>query len=151
MSMNAPDLAALRRLDVAHHLPAQQDYRLMQELGGSRIITHATGCTIFDAEGHSLLDGMAGLWCVQVGYGRAELAAAAHSQLLQLPYYNTFFRTAARPTVLLAARIAGLLGGELQHVFFNNSGSEAIDTIIRMVRYYWQVKGQPRRQVIIAR
>ncbi|MEP7243855.1 MAG: aspartate aminotransferase family protein, partial [Gammaproteobacteria bacterium] len=56
------DLATLRRLDVDHHLPAQQDYKLMQDIGGSRIITRADGCEIFDAEGTSLLDGMAGLW-----------------------------------------------------------------------------------------
>jgi putrescine aminotransferase len=151
MTANAVDLATLRRLDMEHHLPAQQDYRLMQEIGGSRIITRAAGCEIFDAAGESLLDGMAGLWCVQVGYGRKELATAAYEQMLELPYYNTFFRTASRPTVLLAAKLAELLGGELAHIFFSNSGSEAIDTIIRLARYYWQVKGQPGRNVIIAR
>lgn len=151
MTLSSTELATLRRLDIEHHLPAQQDYRLMQDIGGSRIITRAEGCRIFDAAGESLLDGMAGLWCVQVGYGRKELAAAAYEQMLELPYYNTFFRTASPPTVLLAAKLAGLLGGKLAHVFFNNSGSEAIDTIIRLVRYYWQVKGQPGRHVIIAR
>ena len=151
MTQLNPDLAALRRLDVEHHLPAHQDYRLMREIGGSRIITRAEGCRIFDADGQSLFDAMAGLWCVQVGYGRQELARAAYEQMLELPYYNTFFKTAARPTVLLAAKLAELLGGDLSHVFFNNSGSEAIDTIIRLVRYYWQIKGQPGRHVIIAR
>ncbi|MEP7245603.1 MAG: aminotransferase, partial [Gammaproteobacteria bacterium] len=80
-----------------------------------------------------------------------ELARVAYDQMRELPYYNTFFRTASAPTVLLAAKISELLGGKLSHVFFNNSGSEAIDTIIRMVRYYWQVKGQPERNVIISR
>lgn len=79
------DLQSLRRLDLAHHLPAQQNYRLMEQLGGSRIITRAEGCRIYDAEGGSLLDGMAGLWCVNVGYGREELARAAYEQMLQLP------------------------------------------------------------------
>ena len=151
MTANVSDLATLRRLDVEHHLPAHQDYRLLQEMGGNRIITHAEGCRIFDAEGQSLLDAMAGLWCVQVGYGRKELAVTAHEQMLQLAYYNTFFKTASVPTVRLAAKLAELLGGHLQHVFFNNSGSEAIDTIIRIVRYYWQIKGQPGRNVIISR
>jgi putrescine aminotransferase len=145
------NIAELRRLDVAHHLPAQQDHRLMQELGGSRIITRADGCTIWDGDGNALLDAMAGLWCVQAGYGREELAQAAYEQMLELPYYNTFFKTAAPPTVLLAAKVSELLGGDLSHVFFNSSGSEAIDTVIRMARYYWQVKGQPERNVIIAR
>ena len=145
------DIAELRRLDVAHHLPAQQDQRLMRDLGGSRIITRAEGSTIYDGDGVALLDAMAGLWCVQVGYGREELAKAAYEQMLELPYYNTFFKTAAPPTIQLAARIAELMGGDLSHVFFNSSGSEAIDTVIRLARYYWQVKGQPQRNVIIAR
>ncbi|MFO1400018.1 MAG: aminotransferase [Steroidobacteraceae bacterium] len=151
--MNTPtyDTAALRQLDVEHHLPAQQDYRLMRDIGGSRIIVRGEGCHVYDTEGKALLDAMAGLWCVQVGYGRRELADAAHAQMLQLPFYNTFFRTAAPSTVLLAARVSALLGGRLSHVFFNNSGSEAIDTIIRIVRYYWQVRGQPERNVLIAR
>jgi putrescine aminotransferase len=145
------DIAELRRLDVAHHLPAHQDHRLMREIGGSRIIVRGEGCTIYDGDGVALLDGMAGLWCVQVGYGREELAKAAYDQMLELAYYNTFFKTAAPPTVLLAAKIAQLLGGDLQHVFFNNSGSEAVDTLIRLARYYWQAKGEPNRSIIISR
>ena len=145
------DRDELRRLDVEHHLPAHQDYRLIRELGGSRIITRGEGSTIYDVDGEPLLDAMAGLWCVQVGYGHRELADAAHQQMLELPFYNTFFKTAAPSTVRLAAKIAALLGGNLSHVFFNNSGSEAIDTVIRIARYYWQVKGQPQRHVIIAR
>ncbi|MCL6650276.1 MAG: aspartate aminotransferase family protein, partial [Chloroflexi bacterium] len=69
MTLRNHDLAELRRLDVAHHLPAQQDYKAQAEAGGSRIIVRAEGCEIFDAEGAGLLDAMAGLWCVQVGYG----------------------------------------------------------------------------------
>jgi len=145
------DIAELRRLDVAHHLPAQTDYRLQRELGGSRIITRADGCVIHDGDGNALLDAMAGLWCVQVGYGREELAKAAYEQMCELPYYNTFFRTAAPTTVQLASKVSQLLGGNLSHVFFNSSGSEAIDTIVRLVRYYWQAKGEPKRSVIISR
>ncbi len=145
------DIAELRRLDVAHHLPAQTDYKLQRDAGGSRIITRADGCTIFDGDGNAILDGMAGLWCVQVGYGRKELAEAAYEQMLELPYYNTFFKTAAPTTIQLAVKVASLLGGNLQHIFFNNSGSEAIDTIIRLARYYWQVKGEPNRNIIISR
>ena len=145
------DIAELRRLDVAHHLPAQQDHGLMRDIGGSRIITRADGCFIYDGDGAAILDGMAGLWCVQVGYGRKELADAAHEQMLELPYYNTFFKTASPPTIRLATKISELLGGNLSHVFFNSSGSEAIDTIIRLTRFYWQAKGQPERNIIIAR
>jgi len=145
------DIAELRRLDVAHHLPAQADYALIESLGGSRIITRADGCTIWDGDGHAILDGMAGLWCVAVGYGREELAKAAYEQMLELPYYNSFFKTATPPAVLLAAKIADIAGGDLRHVFFNSSGSEANDTVFRMVRHYWTVKGEPGRDVFISR
>src|SRR5262245_49836080 len=143
MNASTRELANLRRLDLEHHLPAQADYQLLQEIGGSRIITRADGCYIHDAEGNAILDGMAGLWCVNVGYGREELARVAYDQMRELPYYNTFFRTASAPAILLAAKVSELLGAPLSHVFFNNSGSEAIDTIIRIVRYYWQIKGEP--------
>ena len=145
------DIPALRQLDVAHHLPAQSSYGLQVELGGSRIITHAKGSTVYDGDGHAILDGMAGLWCVNVGYGRPELVEVAARQMEELPYYNTFFRTATVPPIELAARIAGLLGGNLQHVFFNNSGSESNDPVFRLVRTYWTMKGQPQRSIFISR
>ena len=145
------DIAELKRLDVAHHLPAQQDYKLIESMGGSRIVTHAEGCYIFDGDGNRILDGMAGLWCVNVGYGRDELADVAAEQMRELPFYNTFFKTVTPPTVLLAEKIAKLTGYRLPHIFFNASGSEANDTVFRMVRHYWKLKGQPKRTVFISR
>lgn len=145
------DIAELKRLDVAHHLPSFQDYQLIEDMGGSRIITHARGSTIYDGDGNAILDGMAGLWCVQVGYGREELADVARDQMVELAYYNNFFRTANPPAIELATKIASLLGGELQHIMFNNSGSESNDTVFRLVRHYWSLKGQPQRKTIIAR
>ncbi len=151
MTLRNHDIARLRQLDVAHHLPAQADYKLLQAIGGSRIITRAQGSTIYDGDGAAILDGMAGLWCVNVGYGREELARAAYEQMLELPFYNTFFKTATPPAVLLAAKIAELAGPPLSHVFFNSSGSESNDTVMRLVRHYWAVKGEPQRTVFIAR
>ena len=145
------DVDQLRRMDVAHHLPAQSNYALQRDMGGSRIIVHAEGSTIWDADGQAILDGMAGLWCVNIGYGRTELADVAHQQMAELPFYNTFFRTATPPPIELAAKLAGLLGGELQHIFFNNSGSESNDTVFRLVRYYWDLKGQKQRKIFISR
>ena len=145
------DIAELRRLDVAHHLPAQQDYQLIEDLGGSRIVTNADGCYIVDGDGNRILDGMAGLWCVNVGYGRDELADVAAEQMRELPFYNTFFKTVTPPAVMLAAKIASLTDGRLPYVFFNNSGSEANDTVFRMVRHYWKTKGEPDRTVFISR
>ena len=102
------DIAELKRLDIAHHLPAQADWQEIQDLGGSRIVTHADGCYIHDGDGNRILDGMAGLWCVNVGYGRDELADVAAEQMRELPYYNSFFKTANPPAVLLADKIASL-------------------------------------------
>lgn len=145
------NIPELRRLDVAHHLPAQANYGELQALGGSRIIVRAEGSTIFDGDGNAILDGMAGLWCVNVGYGRDELVRAAAEQMQELPFYNTFFKTATPPTVMLATKLAEKLGGKLQHVFFNSSGSEANDTVMRMVRHYWRAKGEPNRTIFISR
>jgi putrescine aminotransferase len=94
---------------------------------------------------------MAGLWCVNVGYGRKELAEAAYAQLQELPYYNSFFKSAHPPAIELARRLAELTPPQFNHVFFTGSGSEANDTILRMARRYWDVRGEPRRQVVISR
>ncbi|MDE1923610.1 MAG: aminotransferase class III-fold pyridoxal phosphate-dependent enzyme [Gammaproteobacteria bacterium] len=150
-TLSAAQAALLRRMDLDHHLPAQSDYQLRERLGGSRIIVRAEGCTIEDAEGNRLLDGMAGLWCVNVGYGRKELAQAAYEQMLQLPFYNTFFKTANEPAIRLAAEISARLGADLSHVFFNSSGSESNDTAFRLARHYWALRGEPKRQIFISR
>src|SRR3546814_18683681 len=93
------DVAELRRLDVAHHLAAQQDQGLMRDLGGARIITRADGSYIYDCEGNAILDGRVGLWFVQVGSGRKEITDAAYEQQPELPFYNTFFTTVTPPTI----------------------------------------------------
>jgi putrescine aminotransferase len=149
--LSSAQIAELRQMDLAHHLPAQSDYQVQQQLGGSRIIVRAEGCTIEDAEGKKMLDGMAGLWCVNVGYGRKELAEVAYEQMLQLPFYNTFFKTANEPAIRLANEVAGRLGSGLTHVFFNSSGSESNDTAFRLARHYWVLQGQPKRQIFISR
>ena len=92
MAFRNYNIPELRRLDIEHHLPAQANYGEIVALGGSRIITRADGCTVWDGDGNALLDGMAGLWCVNVGYGREELAQAAGEQMRELPFYNTFFK-----------------------------------------------------------
>jgi putrescine aminotransferase len=142
--------AELQRLDAAHHLHPFTDHGVLREKG-VRVITGAEGVWLKDSEGNRILDGMAGLWCVNVGYGRHELAEAAYRQMKELPYYNTFFQTTHVPAIALSAKIAELAPGDLNHVFFASSGSEANDTNIRLVRHYWAQKGQPERQVIIAR
>jgi len=142
--------AALQALDAAHHMhPFTDDAALAKK--GARIITRGQGVWLTDSEGNRILDGMAGLWCVNIGYGRKELAEVAARQIEELCYYNTFFQTSHVPAIALAAKIAELAPGDLNHVFYAGSGSEANDTNIRLVRRYWDVKGQPDRSVIISR
>jgi putrescine aminotransferase len=98
-----------------------------------------------------LIDGMAGLWCVNLGYGRKELAEAAYRQMLELPYYNTFFKTATPPSVELSKVLVDLAPEGLNHVFYASSGSEANDTIVRMVRHFWNLMGKTDKKTIISR
>ena len=149
LTPNSPT-AELQRADAAHHMhPFTHGQGLNDR--GARVITRAEGCWLNDSEGNRILDAMAGLWCVNVGYGRRELAQAAARQMEELPYYNTFFQTTHVPAINLAARIAELAPGDLNHVFFASSGSEANDTNLRLVRTYWAEKGQPERQWVISR
>ncbi|MEQ5869381.1 aspartate aminotransferase family protein [Sagittula sp. NFXS13] len=149
LTPNSPT-AELQALDAAHHMhPFTHGAGLGEK--GARIITRAEGCWLNDSDGNRILDAMAGLWCVNIGYGREELAEAAARQMRELPFYNTFFQTSHVPAINLAARLAELAPGDLNHVFFANSGSEANDTNLRMVRTYWQEKGQPQRQHVISR
>ncbi|SMX39421.1 aspartate aminotransferase family protein [Maliponia aquimaris] len=149
LSLNSPTVE-LQALDAAHHMhPFTKGAALAQK--GARIITRADGCWLTDSEGNRILDGMAGLWCMNVGYGRTELADAAYRQMQELPFYNTFFQTSHVPALNLAAKLAEVAPGDLNHVFFAGSGSEANDTNLRMVRTYWDELGQPDRHVIISR
>ena len=139
-----------KQLDSAHHMAPFTDYG-EQRKHGARIITHAEGHYIFDSDGNRILDGMAGLWCVNVGYGRSELVDAATRQMTVLPYYNNFFKTSNKPIIALSKRLAEITPDGLNNVFYANSGSEANDTIIRMVRHFWALEGHPEKRVIIGR
>lgn len=142
--------AELQALDAAHHMhPFSSGDELRAK--GARVIARANGVFLTDSEGNEILDGMAGLWCVNIGYGRVELADAAHRQMQELPYYNTFFQTTTVPAIALAHKLAELAPGDLNHVFFGLSGSDANDTNIRLVRTYWAHKGQPERTIIVSR
>ena len=150
MINNNTPTAELQKLDAAHHFHPFTDKAALAKKG-ARVILRGEGCWLTDSEGHRILDGMAGLWCVNIGYGRKELGEVAARQMMELPYYNTFFQTTHVPAIALAAKLAELAPGDLNHVFFAGSGSEANDTNIRLVRRYWDVKGQPDRKTIISR
>jgi putrescine---pyruvate transaminase len=142
--------AEWKSLDSAHFLHPFTDHKALHR-ETSRIITRADGLYLWDSEGTKILDCMAGLWCVTVGYGRKELADAASAQMMQLPYYNAFFKTATPPAIELAARLSKLVGMDMNHVFFATSGSEAVDSIIRLVRHYWALRGKPAKKYVISR
>jgi putrescine aminotransferase len=139
-----------QRLDAAHHWHPFTDGGALAKKG-ARVIVRAEGSTLWDSDGHAILDAMAGLWCVNVGYGRKELVDAAAHQMGLLPYYNTFFQTATPPSVDLAEVLADIAPGDLNHVFFANSGSEANDTMVRMVRAFWAAQGKPNKTNIVSR
>ena len=136
--------------DAAHFLHPFTDFQGLAKKG-ARIITSADGIYLRDSDGHRILDAMSGLWCVNVGYGQQALVDAATRQLKELPFYNAFFQTATPPAIELAEMLAEVSPPQFQHVFFAGSGSEGNDTVVRMVRRYWDLLGQPERQVIISR
>lgn len=142
--------AEWQKLDSAHFLHPFTDHKALHA-AGSRIMTRAQGVWLWDSENHRILEGMAGLWCAAVGYGRRELIEAATRQMTDLAFYNAFFKTATPPAIELAAKLASLTGQRFRHVFFACSGSEAVESMIRTIRHYWQLKGEPGRQIIIGR
>ena len=136
--------------DAAHFLHPFTDFQSLAAKG-SRIIERGDNIYLWDSEGAKLLDAMSGLWCVNVGYGQRELIDAATRQLETLPFYNAFFQTATKPAIELAELLAEVTPPQFEHVFFSGSGSEGNDTVVRMVRRYWDLLGQPERQIIVSR
>ncbi len=148
------DTKAIQALDSAHYIHPFTDHGDLATRG-ARVMTHADNIYVWDSEGKKVLDGMSGLWCVNAGYGRKELADAAYQQMMTLPFYNSFFQTTNVPAVQLATKLAALApkvgDRSFNHVFFSSSGSESNDTNVRMARRYWDLMGQPQRKVIISR
>jgi len=137
-------------IDTAHHLHPFTDYKSLAK-EGSNIIVKADGAHLINTDDKQFLDAMSGLWCVNVGYGRKNLADVAYKQMQELPYYNSFFKTATAPSIELAQQLAEIAPNDLNHAFFSSSGSEANDTVVRMVRRYWDLKGKPNKKTFISR
>jgi putrescine aminotransferase len=136
--------------DAAHYLHPFTDFKALAAKG-TRVIARADNVYLWDSDSNKLFDAMSGLWCVNVGYGQQTLVDAATQQMQTLPFYNSFFQTATPPAIELAELLAQVTPPQFQHVFFSGSGSEGNDTVVRMVRRYWDVLGQPERSVIISR
>jgi putrescine---pyruvate transaminase len=158
--MNAPiathqlSTRDIQDMDSAHFIHPFTDHGELATRG-ARVIVKSEGVYVWDSEGEKMLDAMSGLWCVNVGYGRKELAQAAYDQMMTLPFYNSFFQTTNVPAVKLATKLASLApkvgDRSFEHVFYSSSGSESNDSNVRMVRRYWDLLGQPQRKVIISR
>ena len=144
------DTKAIQVQDTAHYLHPFTDFKALAAKG-SRVMVRGEGIYVWDSEGNKIIDGMSGLWNVNLGYGRKELADAAYKQLLTLPFYNSFFQTTNIPATELAVAIAAIAPRHMKRVSFSNSGSESNDTIVRMARRYWELEGQSQRTIIIGR
>ena len=118
---------------------------------GSEIIVEGDGAYVWDVGGKRLIDGIAGVWCVNVGYGRKEIAEAIAEQVSRLPYANPFHSTSTAPAALLAAKLVALAPENIGHVFYATGGSTANDTALRIVQHYFNHLGQPERKHVISR
>jgi len=147
---NVYPTAELQALDSAHYLHPFTDFGALAK-EGSRVMVKGDGVWLTDSDGNRYLDGMAGLWCTNVGHGRAEIAEAAREQMLELAYYNSFFKTSNAPAIRLADKLASIAPAHIERVFFCGSGSEANDTVFRMVRHYWAIQGKPEKRHFISR
>ena len=140
----------LQQHDREHLLHPFTDFH---DLGkqGTRVITSAEGAYITDIDGHTMLDGMSGLWCCNLGYSRREISEAIYEQLNKLPFYNSFFQCTTVPSIELADLLSEVTPAHMNNVFFTGSGSEANDTNLRIIRRYWDLKGQPNKRIVISR
>ncbi|WP_202820863.1 aminotransferase class III-fold pyridoxal phosphate-dependent enzyme [Rhizorhabdus dicambivorans] len=122
----------------------------MHEERGATILKSGAGIFLTDADGHRVLDGFSGLWCVNIGYGQQSVVAAAAEQMARLPYATGYFHFSNEPAIELAAKLADRAPGDLKHVFFSQGGSDAIDSAIRLIRYYFNITGRPSKKHMIA-
>ncbi|WP_335948224.1 aspartate aminotransferase family protein [Salipiger bermudensis] len=140
---------SLVELDRQHLVHPVSSFR-GHEARGVRVLRSAKGATVTDSEGRELLDGFAGLWCVNAGYGHESVVEAAADQMRKLPYATGYFDLGAEAPIRLAAELAERSPGDLNHIYFSLGGSDAVDSTIRFIRYYWHAKGQPQRDQFIS-
>jgi putrescine aminotransferase len=141
---------ALARVDAQHHLHPFTNHEEMHA-SGTRVMLRGEGVHLWDARGQKLLDGLAGLWCVNVGYSCRPIIDAVNAQMRRLPYYCSFFNTTTEPAIRLAEKISSLTPKGLGHVMFTNSGSEANETALKLIRGYLKLRGQSKRTKIVTR
>lgn len=143
---------ALHALDRAHMFHPSTHMR--QHADGetpNRIVTGGQGVYIEDADGNKSLDGFAGLYCVNIGYGRREMAEAIYEQAQKLPYYHAYVGTGSEPAILLSEKITSMAPEGMSRVYYGLSGSDANETQIKLIWYYNNVLGRPEKKKIISR
>ena len=145
--MPTPTIEDVDRRYVFHPFTALRRH----ESDGGHVIARGEGCTLWDADGRAYLDAMAGLWCVNVGYGRSEMAAAIARQIGRLSYYHGFSSMATEAPALLAERVIATAPVPMSKIFFGNSGSDANDTQAKLVWFYNNALGRPEKKKLISR
>ena len=151
--MNPPNPAlsnSLAAADLATSLHPYTDARALEE-NGPIIIARGEGIHVWDTAGNEYIEGLAGLWSVAVGFGEKRLADAAYKQMTQLPYYHIFAAKAHEPSIRLAEKLVEMTPEPLTRVFYTNSGSEANDTVIKLVWYMNNALGRPAKKKFLAR
>ena len=137
-------------MDRDHYIHPWTDFSVFKEKG-SLVIAESEGAYVFDSDGKRYLDGIGGLWCVNIGYGNEEMAEAIADQVRRMPYYSTFTHVTTPPAAELAAKLAQLAPGTLNRVFYGTSGSVANDSAIRIIHFYNNRLGRKTKKKIIAR
>ncbi len=149
--MSSPlSVSELRELDRAHHLHPFTNHRDMHG-PGTHLIKSGDGCFLTDQDDRRLLDGLAGLWCVNVGYNCTAIVEAVHRQMEQLPYYPSFFNSTTETPVLVSEFLAKKAPPRLNRTVFSNSGSEANETALKTIRAYHKLRRQPEKNKILSR
>ncbi|WP_038038660.1 aspartate aminotransferase family protein [Thermorudis peleae] len=150
MAIQTWNAAELIRKDQAYHLHPVSNLHQIRHYG-PLVLVRGEGAWVWDAEGKRYLDGFAGLWNVNIGHGRRELAEAAKAQMEQIAFVPTFFGLASPPTIELAARLAELFPDPINHFQFTSGGAESNETAIKIARYYWWLRGKPEKIKILSR
>ncbi len=144
------DTEALWRQDLDHVIHPWTDFSTFKD-EGSLIMAESQGVYVYDSEGNRYMDGIGGLWCVNIGYGNEEMAQAIAEQVRRISYYSTFNHLTTPPAAELAAKLANLAPGSLNHVFFGTGGSMSNDTAIRIIHFYFNRLGKKNKKKIISR
>jgi len=145
-----PRSNSIASIDVAHHLHPYTNLRTHQERG-PLVITEGRGIYVKDVAGKEYLEAMSGLWCTALGFSEDRLVDAAAKQMRRLPFSHAFANKTHEPVAELAERLIALMPSPMSKVFFNNSGSEANDTALKLVWYYNNALGRPRKKKVITR